>query len=267
LFFVLSKTLGVMLLPTNFLIGVGLFGAILLATRFTSLGRKLLIASVVLLAICGFSPLGKLVLYPLESRFPPWDAARGAPDGIVVLGGSIDPDLSAAHGLPVFKGAVDRVIAVAALAHRYPNARIIFSGGSGNLISGDAREADYASAVFESLGVPKQRLTMERRSRNTQENAEFSKAIAAPKSGERWLLVTSAYHMPRSVGLFRKAGFAVEPYPVDWRVGGRADILTLSNLSSEGLDRVDTGIREWMGLAAYWISGKTRELFPGPDPQ
>ena len=267
MFFVLSKTLGVMLLPTNFLIGVGLFGAILLATRFTSLGRKLLIASVVLLAICGFSPLGKLVLYPLESRFPPWDAARGAPDGIVVLGGSIDPDLSAAHGLPVFKGAVDRVIAVAALAHRYPNARIIFSGGSGNLISGDAREADYASAVFESLGVPKQHLTMERRSRNTQENAEFSKAIAAPKSGERWLLVTSAYHMPRSVGLFRKAGFAVEPYPVDWRVGGRADILTFSSLSSEGLDRVDTGIREWMGLAAYWISGKTRELFPGPDPQ
>jgi uncharacterized SAM-binding protein YcdF (DUF218 family) len=267
LFFVLSKTLGVMLLPTNFLIGVGLFGAILLATRFTSLGRKLLIASVVLLAICGFSPLGKLVLYPLESRFPPWDAARGAPDGIVVLGGSIDPDLSAAHGLPVFKGAVDRVIAVAALAHRYPNARIIFSGGSGNLISGDAREADYASAVFESLGVPKQHLTMERRSRNTQENAEFSKIIAAPKSGERWLLVTSAYHMPRSVGLFRKAGFAVEPYPVDWRVGGRADILTFSSLSSEGLDRVDTGIREWMGLAAYWISGKTRELFPGPDPQ
>ena len=263
----LSKTLGVMLLPTNFLIGVGLFGAILLATRFTSLGRKLLIASVVLLAICGFSPLGKLVLYPLESRFPPWDAARGAPDGIVVLGGSIDPDLSAAHGLPVFKGAVDRVIAVAALAHRYPNARIIFSGGSGNLISGDAREADYASAVFESLGVPKQHLTMERRSRNTQENAEFSKAIAAPKSGERWLLVTSAYHMPRSVGLFRKAGFAVEPYPVDWRVGGRADILTFSSLSSEGLDRVDTGIREWMGLAAYWISGKTRELFPGSDPQ
>ena len=263
----LSKTLGVMLLPTNFLIGVGLFGAILLATRFTSLGRKLLIASVVLLAICGFSPLGKLVLYPLESRFPPWDAARGAPDGIVVLGGSIDPDLSAAHGLPVFKGAVDRVIAVAALAHRYPNARIIFSGGSGNLISGDAREADYASAVFESLGVPKQHLTMERRSRNTQENAEFSKMIAAPKSGERWLLVTSAYHMPRSVGLFRKAGFAVEPYPVDWRVGGRADILTFSSLSSEGLDRVDTGIREWMGLAAYWISGKTRELFPGPDPQ
>src|SRR6267378_6465543 len=244
-----------MLLPTNFLIGVGLFGAILLATRFTSLGRKLLIASVVLLAICGFSPLGKLVLYPLESRFPSWDAARGAPDGIVVLGGSIDADRAAAHGVPLFKGAVDRVIAVAALAHRYPNARIIFSGGSGNLISGDAREADYASAVFESLGVPKQRLTMERRSRNTQENAEFSKAIAAPKSGERWLLVTSAYHMPRSVGLFRKSGFAVEPYPVDWRLGGRDDLFKFSIFFIGGLARIDTAAREWMALIAYWITG------------
>jgi uncharacterized SAM-binding protein YcdF (DUF218 family) len=267
-FFLLSKTLGFMLLPANFLIGAGVLGAVLLTTRWAFLGRRLLIAAVVLLAICGFSPLGNWLLYPLEQRFPPWDAARGVPDGIIVLGGSIEPELSVAHGRAALTHAADRLIAAAALARRYPNARIVFTGGNANLVSDDtAKEADYALSLFESLGIPRERLTMERRSRNTQENAEFSKMIAAPKSGERWLLVTSAYHMPRSVGLFRKAGFAVEPYPVDWRVGGRADILTLSSLSSEGLDRVDTGIREWMGLAAYWISGKTRELFPGPDPQ
>jgi uncharacterized SAM-binding protein YcdF (DUF218 family) len=209
LFFVLSKTLGIMLLPTNFLIELGLLGTVLLATRFASLGRKLLIASVVLLAICGFSPLGNLLLYPLESRFPPWNAARGTPDGIIVLGGPIDADLSAAHGVPVVRSAPDRMIAAAALARKYPKARIVFSGGSPNLISNDAREADYASEILESLGVSKARLTMERRSRNTYENAEFSKALVAPKDGERWLLVTSAYHMPRSVGLFRKAGFNV----------------------------------------------------------
>ena len=101
----LSKTLGLMLLPTNFLIGVGVLGAVLLATRFALLGRKLVVASVLLLAICGFSPLGKLLLYPLESRFPPWDAARGAPDGIIVLGGSIDPDLSLVHGAAVVRSA------------------------------------------------------------------------------------------------------------------------------------------------------------------
>src|SRR3979490_2135134 len=143
-----------MLLPTNFLIGVGLFGAILLATRFTSLGRKLLIASVVLLAICGFSPLGELVLYPLDSRFPPWDAARGAPDGIIILGGSIDPDLSLVHGTAVIRSAADRIVAAAALARRYPNARIVFSGGSANLISNDAKEGDFAGEILESLGIP-----------------------------------------------------------------------------------------------------------------
>ena len=264
MFFFLSKTLGIMLLPVNLLIGIGLLGAILLATRFSSLGRKLLMVSALLLAICGFSPLGNLVLYPLESRFPPWDAARGAPDGIVVLGGSIDADLSVAHGTAAFTAAAGRLIEAAALAHRYPNARVIFSGGSANLISADAREADYAADIFESLGVSRERLTMERRSRNTQENAEFSKAIAAPKSGERWLLVTSAYHMPRSVGLFRKAGFAVEPYPVDWRTGKPEDILEFSPVAVEGLERTDIGIREWIGLTAYWVTGKIDDLLPAP---
>ena len=136
-----------------------------------------------------------------------------------MLGGAIDADLSADHGAVVFTRAADRVVEAAALARHYPKARIIFSGGSANLTDGP-READYAAAIFERLGVAKDRLIMERRSRNTMENAEFSKELAAPKNGERWLLVTSAFHMPRSIGIFRKVGFAVEPYPVDWRIGG-----------------------------------------------
>ncbi len=264
MFFVLSKTLGVMLLPSNFLIGLGVVGALLLMTRFATLGRSLLVASVVLLATCGFSPLGNILLYPLEQRFPPWDAAQGPPDGIIVLGGAIDPDLSVAHDVPVIRSAPDRMIAAAALARQYPNVRIVFSGGSANLIENDAREADFATEIFEDLGVDKSRLTMERRSRNTYENAEFSKMVAAPKAGERWLLVTSAFHMPRSIGLFRQAGFAVEPYPVDWRVGGRADLLSFTNFAGDGLGRTDTGLREWLGLVAYRLAGRTGELLPGP---
>jgi uncharacterized SAM-binding protein YcdF (DUF218 family) len=266
LFFVLSKTLGIMLIPTNFLLGIGVLGVILLATRLASLGRKLMIASLALLAIAGFSPLGNLLLYPLDSRFPPWDASRGAPDGIIVLGASIDADISVAHGTPIVRSAADRIISAAALALRYPNARVVFSGGSANLISNDAREADFAGAIFESLGIAKSRLTMERQSRNTLENAEFSKALVAPKQGERWLLVTSAFHMPRSVGLFRKAGFAVEPCPVDWRLGGRDDLLTFSNLAVDGLGRTDLAVREWIGLLAYRITGRIDQLLPGPAP-
>jgi uncharacterized SAM-binding protein YcdF (DUF218 family) len=264
LFFVLSKTLGYLLLPTNLLIAIGLVGAVLMFTRFALLGRRLVIGVVLLLVICGLSPLGKILLYPLEHRFPQWDAARGTPDGIIVLGGSIEADLSVAHNTPVVRSAPDRIIAAAALAKRYPNARVVFSGGSSKLISNDAREADFAGALFESLGVDKSRMTMERRSRNTQENAEFSKALVAPKDGERWLLVTSAFHMPRSMGLFRKAGFAVEAYPVDWLVGGPDDLTTFSNIVIEGLARTDLAIREWVGLIAYRVTGRTDELLPGP---
>jgi uncharacterized SAM-binding protein YcdF (DUF218 family) len=267
LFFVLSKTLGYLLLPTNLLIAVGFVGAVLMVTRFASIGRKLVIAAVLLLVICGLSPLGKILLYPLEQRFPPWDAARGAPDGIIVLGASIEPDLSVAHNTPVVRGAPDRIIVAAALARRYPNARVVFSGGSANLLSNDAREADFAGAIFESLGVDKSRLIMERASRNTQENALFSKALVKPDDGERWVLVTSAFHMPRSVGLFRKAGFAVEPYPVDWRVGGRDDLMSLSSVAVEGLGRTDLAVREWMGLLAYRLTGKIDEVLPGPAPK
>lgn len=264
MFFFLSKTIGIMLLPINFMIEIGLLGVLLLATRFASVGRKLMIASVASFAIAAFSPLGNWLLYPLESRFPPWNATGGAPDGIIVLGGSIDADLSVAHHGAVVRGAADRVIAVAVLARQYPNARIVFSGGSGNLLSNDAREADYAGALFESLGVAKARLMMERRSRNTQENAEFSKAMVQPKSGERWLLITSAFHMPRSVGLFRKAGFAVEPYPVDWRVGGQDDLFSFSAMASEGLGRTEIALHEWLGLMAYRATGKIDQLLPRP---
>jgi uncharacterized SAM-binding protein YcdF (DUF218 family) len=265
LFFLLSKTLGVLLLPTNFLILAGLVGLALLATRFFSLGRKLLTASLVLLALCGFSPLGIWLYYPLEQRFPPWDATGGTPDGIVVLGGAIDADLSAGRGTAVFDSFAGRLIAAAALARRYPKARLLYTGGSASPGADDApKEADFAPAVFESLGISRDRIMVERRSRNTFENAEFSKVLAAPKQGERWLLVTSAFHMPRSVGIFRKVGFAVEPCPVDWRLAGASDLLRFTVIAVDGLEFTDLATREWIGLLAYWLTGKTSALFPGP---
>jgi uncharacterized SAM-binding protein YcdF (DUF218 family) len=264
LFFILSKTVGVLVLPTNFMIVLAVIGALLTATRFALIGRRIMITAIVLLAIAAFSPLGNMLLYPLESRFPQCDA-QGAPDGIVVLGGAIDPDLSVAHNVPVIRAAPDRIVAAAALARKYPNAKIVFSGGSSSLISNEAREADYAAAVFESLGLDRARLIMDRISRNTYENAVLSKRLGAPKPGERWLLVTSAYHMPRAVGLFRKAGFAVEPCPVDWHVGrDAAEILGFTQFSTDGLVRTDIAVREWLGLAAYRLAGRTSALFPGP---
>ena len=264
LFFVLSKTVGFMVIPTNFLIGMAVIGAILLATRWARLGRRLMVAATLLLAVCAFSPLGYLLLYPLEQRFPQWDPSRGAPDGIIVLGASIEADLSAAHGVPVMRSAPDRIVRAAMLAHAYPNARIVYSGGSANLMFTDAREADFAATVFEGLGIAKSRLILERQSRNTLENAEFSKAMVNPKAGERWLLVTSAFHMPRSVGLFRRAGFTVEPYPVDWRASDRFDLQAFTRTPLKGCGGPNSAVREWIGLIVYRLTGRIDQLLPGP---
>ena len=265
MFFFLSKTLGVLLLPSNLLIGLGIAGLILLLTRFAALGRKLVVTSVLLLAICGFSPIGNWLLYPLEARFPQWKQTGAAPDGVVVLGGAIDVNMSTIYGVTVFGGSVDRIITAAGIARRYPDARILFSGRNTNLTGSDAsREADLSAALMETFGVSRSRFVLERQSRNTYENAKFAKALVSPKKGERWLLVTSAYHMPRSIGVFRKIGFEVEAYPADWRTAGRSSLPMFSEFLVAGLTRVDTASREWLGLLAYWISGKTSEFFPGP---
>jgi uncharacterized SAM-binding protein YcdF (DUF218 family) len=252
------------LLPVNFLVELGILSLVLMVTRFARWGRRLAVTTLVLLALAAFSPVGNFLLYPLESRFPPWDASRGAPDGIIVLGGSVDTELSAAHHTPVVSHAADRMLAAAELARRYPNARVVFTGGNANLISTGAKEADYSAPVLENLGIAKNRLLVESNSRNTYENALFTKQLIAPKPGERWLLVTSAFHMPRSVGLFRKAGFDVESYPVDWRMGGREDLFSFAKMGAEGLARTDVATREWIGLVAYRLMGRTGELLPGP---
>jgi uncharacterized SAM-binding protein YcdF (DUF218 family) len=264
MFFIASKILGVFTVLSNVLIAIGLIGLLLLFTRFTRLASWLVVTCVVLLAIAGLSPLGNALLVPLEQRFPPWDASRGAPDGIVVLGGAISPNVSAARGAVVLNEDGGRITAAAELARRYPDARIIFSGGSNALIFDEAIEAIFAVRELEALGVAHDRIIAEEQSRNTIENAEFSRLLANPKPGERWLLVTSAFHMPRAIAAFRAVHFPVEAYPVDWRTAGPSDAVKPIGALSEGLRRTDVAAHEWAGLLAYWLAGKTHTLFPGP---
>ena len=264
MFFILSKTAAFILLPSNLLIAVGLLGVVLLATRFRPAGLRLVISSVLILTLLGFSPLGGLLAYALESRFPAWDPSRGAPDGIVVLGGAIGPDISAARHTPDLNESAERLTAVADLARRYPAARIVYSGGDARLVFHGGIEADFAVTLFESFGIARSRVIVERKARNTIENAAFSKELVDPKPGERWLLVTSAYHMPRAMGAFRRAGFAVEAHPVDWRTHSGMDALHPFASLGDGLRRTDTAVREWVGLLAYRITGRSAELIPSP---
>jgi uncharacterized SAM-binding protein YcdF (DUF218 family) len=171
--------------------------------------------------------------------------------------------VSEARGTPSLNGSAERLTIITELARRFPSARIIYSSGSGNLFGGPA-EADHVVALLESFGVARQRIETERKSRNTAENATLSKALAQPKPGERWVMVTSGTHMPRAIGVFRAAGFEVEAYPVDWRTQGPNESLSWVPVFTAGLGTMDAAAREFVGLTAYWLSGQSSELFPAP---
>jgi uncharacterized SAM-binding protein YcdF (DUF218 family) len=264
MFFVASKVLGFLTVPSNLLMFLAVAGACLLLTRWRNLAFTLLFGGIVALAVLGLSPLSNVLLLSLSERFPAWQAGRSDPDGVIVLGGAIDPDVSEIRDAIEIDSSAERVMALLTLARRFPNARIVFSGGSGSLFQKPLSEAPYARKLLAEFGLTGDRFIFEATSRTTWENAVNSRDLVKPKPGERWLLVTSAFHMPRSVGAFRMAGFEVEAYPVDWRTRGWDDATQGFDRLSSGLSRADVAIHEWRGLVSYWLVGRSSELFPGP---
>lgn len=251
MFFLLSKILFVVARPSNALVLAMLTGLLLSLRRGSRNGPRLVVAAILATAVLGWGGVGRLVLEPLELRFPKEPAIAEPPTGIVVLGG---PGDAAGH----------RLIAAAALSRRFPEAKVVFTGGSGAFIPNGPMEADLAGPKLLSLGVPADRLVLESRSRNTPENAAFSYDIVQPKPGDRWILVTSAFHMPRSMGVFRVAGWSgLTAWPVDFRAEDAGFLYEQSSISG-GLEVVDLAVREWMGLAAYRALGYTDALLPGP---
>lgn len=266
MFFALSKIAWFVLAPSNLLlIAIALGLALVSFTRLRRTGLALAWGGAALVAILGFSPAASLLMNALETRFPLHVDDGVAPTGIIVLGGSIAQDATMDLGQPVVNESADRLIVGATLALRWPQARLVLSGGSGRLVGTDRHtEAEAMAALMTDLGIPAERLVVEDRSQNTWQNAVYSREAAEPQPGERWLLVTSAWHMPRSMGVFRAAGFEVVPYPTDFRTVGGDEGLRAFRSIAEGLQRLDITVREIVGLVAYRATGRTDALFPGP---
>lgn len=261
--FIAGKIVWVVLAPGNFLLLLLLAG-VLLAWRRKGRGRALIGASAIGLLACATLPLGAWLAAPLENRFPPPQFMPERVDGIVLLGGSIDPVLSAARGR-VTLGAAGRVTETIALARRYPACRIVISGGEGTLVQHGQPEAEATKALMVALGVAPERIELESRSRNTAENASLVYDMVRPPPGATWLLVTSAMHMPRAVGSFRRAGWRILPFPVDYRTLPHPSLAPGFDLVG-GLSFLTTALKEWVGLAGYYAMGRTDSLLPGPAP-
>jgi len=264
MFFYLAKVLWFLTQPSSLIAATLTMGAILIGTAWQRLGRWLLIGGLAGLLVCGLSPLSDALIVPLENRFARPDLASGSPiAGIVVLGGAEDSRADSLRELAGLNEAAERMTEAIALARRFPEARLVLSGGSASLLAPGLPEATSMGRLLEALGVARERITLETGSRDTYENAVFTKRLVNPRAGERWLLITTAWHMPRAIGCFRQAGFAVEPWPVDYRTSGRIEVWRHSGIP-EGLRQMDFIMREYAGLLMYYLRGRTGTLVPGP---
>jgi len=261
--FIASKIFWVFASPGNGLALALLCGAFLAMARgerWRAFGRRLVFAVAVLFFLIGIFPVGAWMLAPLENRFP--SRVPDHVDGIIILGGDEQPRISEARGQPVFLDSGRRYLTFAALARQYPQAKLVYTGGTA-LITPDSvtRQTAVARQALAGIGVPVERMVFEDVSRNTRENAVMSFTILQPKPTEVWLLVTSAYHMPRSMAVFRKAGWNVVPaaagYMTDGTYAARLDF----NLGQHLLE-MGWAAHEYYGLLAYRLMGYTDALWP-----
>jgi uncharacterized SAM-binding protein YcdF (DUF218 family) len=267
LVFVASKLFWLVAEPGSLLLSLWLAGTVLLFTPWLRAGRLLVLLAALATTAIALLPVGQLALKPIEDRFPPLAAFPAKVDGIIVLGGVVDDYVIGKRGIPksLVAAGSPKLDAFLELARRYPAARHVFSGGSITLINNRDTEADVVRRIFARLGLDTTAIVFEDQSRNTWENAVLSYGLLRPEPGQTWILITSARHMPRAVGAFRRAGWTgIIPFPVDFGTDYElAEFEPVFKLGANLADLSDA-VREWIGLAAYWMLGRTSAPFPGP---
>jgi uncharacterized SAM-binding protein YcdF (DUF218 family) len=269
MFFYLAKVLWFVLQPSTLIALLIAYGAILIWTGWARWGRRFVTVGAVLLLVAGLSPLGNALILPLENRFPRANLDQPPPPtGFIVLGGALDRLVGSARKAPTLNEAGERMVETVMLARKFPEAKIAFTGGDAGILYPSDSEATGAASMLTDMGVAPDRLILEAAARDTYENAVYLKTeldkLGLLGPGSRWVLITSAYHMPRAIASFRQAGFDVEAWPVDYRTRGRADLTRPFDKVSEGLWRVDVAAREWVGLLAYRLTGRSSAILPAP---
>jgi uncharacterized SAM-binding protein YcdF (DUF218 family) len=260
--FIFGKLVWALLQPGNLLL-LCLMAGVFLLLRGRRRGELLVVLSAIGFLLLAVAPIGPAMMLVLEQRLPRPPKLPDRIDGILVLGGAVDPRLSLSYGETVFNGSVARVLAGVALARHHPEAKLALVGGEGELFPVGFAEARATSGFVLDEGISAQRIIIEEQSRSTHENAVFAKELIRPGPGQNWILVTSAFHMPRAVAAFRAVDWEVIPYPVDFKVDPRTGLRANFNLL-DGLGTSTIAGKEWAGLVGYRLRGWTEDLFPAP---
>ncbi len=226
----------------------------LLALKRRKWGKRLLLISCCGFAFFGIVPVGLWTLEQLENRFPKVETIPPDAKGLIFLGGSFDAMTTPARGETSYNLAGGRFFRFVQLAKQYPHLQLVCTG--------NAFEAETAKKEFQAFGIDPSTVLFEGNSRDTKGNALKTAEMIRPQPEDKWVLVTSAFHMPRSVGLFRKAGFNVIPYPVDYHTPGNYEPLFFIGLKLN-LDAWQASSREWLGMIINYIRGRSDEVFAG----
>jgi uncharacterized SAM-binding protein YcdF (DUF218 family) len=262
-FWIVSKILWSLASPEKVVLILLFVGTVLIWTKRQKLGRWLVSMSALIFLVFTLLPVNVFLLKPLEERFSPPTELPENISGIIVLSGPERPVITKTRGQPSIGEGAERLTTFMALARRYPQARLIYAGGTGSLFYQDYKSNQTARKLFEQLGLNLDRILFDTKARNTYENAVNSFKLIGQQTKGDWILITSAFHMPRSVGVFRKTGWNVIPYPVDYQTSGEWDYDWKFGRLINFLE-FSTGLHEWLGLISYRMTGKTAALFPKP---
>jgi uncharacterized SAM-binding protein YcdF (DUF218 family) len=264
MFFYLSKILWIFARPSNLLVfwsGVGLLLTLRRKNRWT---KAFALSGLLLLTLAAFFPLGNMLILPLESRFPTKPVEGLNPDGVIVLAGAEYGQMTAARGQTSLTAAAERLLFFLQIAEKYPEARLVFSGATGRITPQGLTADQVAERFAQEQGFAVERILFERQSRNTYESVLLSKELAKPAPNEHWVVITSASHIPRSMGIFRQLDWHVTPFPVDYKTLGELKLAPAFHASGH-LMMLDGAVHEWLGLIAYWLTDRSSSVFPGPE--
>lgn len=260
MFFGLSKIFWTLAQPLNALCLLALAGFII-RLRWKQMGQAMMSISLAMIVFLGILPVGPLLMTWLERQYPTPETLPRKIDGIIVLGGAFESYLSAETSHVVANDQVDRIFCFLDLARQYPAAKLVFSGGAGDILNPLAMEGDDARAFFK-LASFNRPILYEEKSRNTYENALYSKEMVSPQAGENWVLTTSAYHMPRSVGIFERLDWRVIPYQCDPKTDGTYNVFYRLPNAVGNFHLLNLATKEILGSIVYYLTGKTAFILP-----
>lgn len=255
MFFLISKAIGWWLSPLNFLFGllVIVLWLLFMGQRGMAIARRILALCVVALLVLAIFPVGQWLAWPLEEQTPAFVPPPKV-DGIILLGGIVADGMAGKREVITLDSDASRLFEFIYLSQKYPKAKLVFTGGSNGLIREKPKEAELIKLALEHIGFNTRRIIWEKEARNTYENVLFTKKLLKPKPQDKWVVVTSALHMPRATRAFKKMNWEIIPYPCSYVYPSRLSFAPTFNML-ENFSILHDVIHEYVGLLVYGFYG------------